>query len=236
MCWAVYAVTIVARLKTCCIMLRMTFIPHREATALRVCGAGMPERTVAQFAHERAQKLDAWLNDHTDNGTRTKPRPARTTVQEWRDTRTHDAVIARLMGTLATPHTRTRAHVHKLTLSNGSIVTTTSGDTHAEARAIARGVIEARRQARRYRRAMLRTAYRGTLTRDGMSIGTSDPTMRLAQLDRAIALSDAFLYRHGDTFAMPQLMRNAIRHDDGTVDAASTLLAARLRHTRRVTT
>jgi hypothetical protein len=200
--------------------------------AAKVCGAGRVDGTVSQYVHTRIQALDSYLNDHTDNGTRTKVRKAMVSVEEWRNERTHDAVIARLMGAMATPHTRTRAHVHTVTLQDGTFVHT-NGTEHTNTHAMLRGVIEYRRTARRYRKAMLRTAYRGTLTRDGMSLGATTTANRLAPLDRAIALSDAFLYKAGDTVAMPQLARGVIRHDNGTVDAAATLLAAKLSHARK---
>ncbi len=196
------------------------FAPTRST--VRVCGQGAPTRTVSQYVHERISHLEDFMDGKRDDA------PVRgVSVAEWRETRSHDAVIARLMGAIAQPHKRTSAHDHTLTV-NGKMTAHGRKRTHDHALTC---VIEYRRQARRYRRAFLRTWYRGTLTADGMSLNATNTANRLAPLDRAIALSDTYIAEHGHTLTDVRFARGVTRLDDGSVDSAATLHVANVRHT-----
>jgi hypothetical protein len=199
------------------------FVP--DTSHVRVCGQGAPTRTVSQYVHERIKHLDDWMDEKRDDA------PVRgVSVAEWRETRSHDAIIARLMGAVAHAHTRTQEHVFTV---NGTLTHTHESMRIRDDERRLLHAIEYRRIAKRYRRALLRNTYWGTLTRDGMALNATNTRTRLAPLDRAIALSDVYIAEHGHTLTNVRFARNATRLDDGRVDSAGTLLVARTRHTKR---
>jgi hypothetical protein len=150
-------------------------------------------------------------------------------LSDWREATLRDAIrdaatlIQRYSDTDTTRRdTRTGAFV----TTDGRILYANAADRDRSRDAMLQGIIAHRRTLRGLRRATLRNSYRGSVTRDGIAIAPPmNVTMRLAQIDRAIALSDTFVTRDGVTTA---ILSRGPRDAEGMYDGTDALALARI--------
>jgi hypothetical protein len=187
------------------------FVAYRE----RACDERLKDNVRTLFA--RTTYAD-WSRCMSEGFVRTVK------LDEWRNARTSDAILETLRRCTNDAHTLITRTSGIVTMRDGTTLTLDTRDEERErVNALAR-LNAARRAARRYHNVTLRTAYRGSLTLDGMSLSGETARNRLAPLTAALAFSDTLVTRDGIT--TPVFARGVVRHDNGNVSPLDTYNAA----------